>query len=168
MPGQCPPAVAARLPRRRRALAPLAAALVLVAAQPLRAQDTATTSSRLVPVYGLHVGAPQRASVTLGVGRWRQRADTIRVAFVAVEPGLGAGRASVGYFHGVGNLLGGIAVRASALRTWRDPWSVAPNRTYVGLEASGHAILSARVGLFHRTSPGGGPLLATWDVGLLF
>ena len=168
MLGQRPRDVAARLPRRVRVLAPLAAVVLLAVARPCRGQDTATTTSGLVPVYGLHVGAPQRASVMLGVGRWRERADAIRIAFVAVEPGLGAGRASVGYFRGAGNLLGGIAVRASALRTWRDPWSVAPNRTYVGLEASGHAILNARVGLFHRTSPAGGPLLVTWDLGLLF
>lgn len=163
-----PRAADPRLSRRLAALAPLVAVLLLAPARSLRAQDTATTWSRLGPVYGLHVGAPQRASVTVGVGRWQQRADTIHIAFVAVEPGLGAGRASVGYFRGVGNLLGGIAVRASALRTWRDPWSVAPNRTYVGVEASGHAILSARVGLFGRTSPAGGPLLVTADLGLLF
>lgn len=164
---------------RRLRIAPGAAAVLLaVAPTSLPARRAAAQSATpepervgLAPVLGVHAGAPQQVSLTLGVGRWQYRAagERTTVAFAAVEPGLGAGRVSVGYFRGHGSLLAGAAVRASALRTWRDPWSVAPNRTYVGLEVSGHAILSARLGLFHRTSSAsGGPLLFTWDVGLLF
>lgn len=165
--------------RRRVRIAPgsfavlLAVAPAALPAGPVAAQRAAPEPARvgLAPVLGVRVGAPQQLSLTLGVGRWQHRAagERTAVAFAAVEPGLGAGRVSVGYFRGHGNLLAGAAARASALRTWRDPWAVAPNRTYVGLEVSGHAVLSARLGLFHRASAASyGPLLLTWDVGLLF
>lgn len=166
-----PVAAAALLAAAAAAL--LAAATAALPSRPLIAQSAEAEPNRLgfAPVVGVRVGVPQQLSLTVGAGHWRYRADgdRIHIAFVAVEPGLGAGRISVGYFRGHGNLLAGAAVRASALRTWRDPWSVAPNRTYVGLEASGHAIFSARVGLFHRASSGSGrPLLLTWDLGLMF
>ena len=122
---------------------------------PLRAQAPAPVGARtrLGPAFGLHVGAPQKVSVALGVGRWRESGDNFDVVFGLVEPGLGAGRASVGYLRSRGNLAAGLGVRASALRTWRDPWSVEPNRTFVGLEASAHLFMFVvRGGAFRRTT----------------
>ncbi len=174
------PRVTTRAARRRARAAAGALALSLAAAPgapvgaqaPVPAPASAREGNRFGGVAGLHVGVPQKASIMLGAGYWRLRdggGDEVDIAFAAVEPGLGAGRASVGYFRGGGNLLAGVAVRASALRTWRDPWSVAPNRTYVGLEASGHAVLSLRVGVFRRvTDAPGRQTIVTWDVGLLF
>ena len=119
--------------------------------------------------FGLHVGAPQKVSLALGAGRWRESTgDAYDVVFGLVEPGLGAGRASVGYLRSRGNLNAGLAVRASALRTWGDPWSVEPNRSFVGVEGSAHVFFfNVRAGAFRRTtSADGRAVLFTIDGGL--
>jgi hypothetical protein len=173
MSARAPHAATSRRSRVHRAL--LRATLVLLFAAPvtsaLRAQASPAegTRTRLGPAFGLHVGAPQKVSLALGVGRWRESTgDKLDGVFGLVEPGLGAGRASVGYLRSRGNLNTGLAVRASALRTWRDPWSVAPNRTYVGLEASAHmAIFGVRAGVFRRTTAATDrAVLFTIDAGL--
>jgi hypothetical protein len=137
---------------------------------PLRAQASVPNGvrNRIGPAFGLHIGAPQKVSLALGVGRWRESTDdSYNGVFGLVEPGLGAGRASVGYLRSRGNLNTGLAVRASALRTWRDPWSVPPNRTFVGLEASAHLFyFHFRGGAFRRTTAGDA-FLFTIDAGLL-
>ena len=153
----------------------LSATLVLlfatVTTPPLRAQASPADGvrTRIGPAFGLHVGAPQKVSLALGAGRWRESTnDAYDVVFGLVEPGLGAGRASVGYLRSRGNLNAGLGVRASALRTWRDPWSVEPNRTFVGLEASAHALIfNIRAGAFRSTtSAEGRAVLFTIDAGL--
>ena len=144
----------------------LALLFATVVTPPLHAQATRT---RIGPAFGLHVGAPQKVSLALGAGRWREStSDAYDVLFGLVEPGLGAGRASVGYLRSRGNLNTGLGVRASALRTWRDPWSVAPNQTFVGVEASAHvAVFVIRAGAFRRTtSATGSAFLFTIDGGL--
>ena len=115
---------------------------------------------------GLHIGAPQKVSLALGVGRWRESTNGSYDGLI--EPGLGAGRASVGYLRSRGNLASGLAVRASALRTWRDPWSVEPNRTFVGLEGSAHMFFfNVRGGAFRRvTAAADGAFIFTLDGGL--
>ena len=136
---------------------------------PLRAQaPSPVVHTRIGPAFGLHVGAPQKVSLALGAGRWRESGDDYDGVFGLVEPGLGAGRASVGYLRSRGNLNAGLAVRASALRTWRDPWSVEPNRTFVGVEASAHALIfNVRAGAFRRTTAAEGrAVLFTIDGGL--
>ena len=162
-------------PRRSHVSRPLfSATLVLlfatVVTPPLGAQASAPVGARtrIGPAFGLHIGAPQKVSVALGAGRWREWGDNYEGVFGLVEPGLGAGRASVGYLRSRGNLNIGLGVRASALRTWGDPWSVDPNRTFVGLEASAHAgFLSVRGGVFRRTtSAAGRAVLFTIDGGL--
>src|SRR5688572_31909011 len=62
---------------------------------PLRAQGAAeSTRTRLGPAFGLHVGAPQKVSLALGVGRWRGSAgENLDGVFGLVEPGLGGGGA---------------------------------------------------------------------------
>ena len=142
-----------------------------VVTPPLRAQVSPTDGARtrIGPAFGLHVGAPQKVSLALGAGRWRESTgDAYDVVFGLVEPGLGAGRASVGYLRSRGNLNTGLAVRASALRTWRDPWSVEPNRTFAGVEASAHvAMFVVRGGAFRRTTAASGrAFLFTIDGGL--
>ena len=146
----------------------LALVFATVVTPPLRAQASGATT-RIGPAFGLHIGAPQKVSLALGVGRWRESTDDSNDGvFGLVEPGLGAGRASVGYLRSRGNLNAGLAIRASALRTWRDPWSVEPNRTDVGLEGSAHfAVFGVRAGAFRRTtSTTGGAFLFTIDGGL--
>jgi len=163
-------------PRRSHVSRPLLRAMLALlfatAVTPsLRAQAPSAVGvrTRIGPAFGLHVGAPQKVSLALGAGRWRESTnDDYDVVFGLVEPGLGAGRASVGYLRSRGNLNTGLALRASALRTWRDPWSVEPNRTFVGLEASAHAFFfNVRAGAFRRTtSAEGRAVLFTIDAGL--
>ena len=143
----------------------LALLFATVVTPPLHAQATRT---RIGPAFGLHVGAPQKVSLALGAGRWRESGDNYDGVFGLVEPGLGAGRASVGYLRSRGNLNTGLGIRASALRTWGDPWSVAPNTTFVGVEASAHAFFfNVRGGTFRRTTSGSGrEVLFTIDGGL--
>src|SRR5829696_7312069 len=162
-------------PRRSHVSRPLfSATLVLlfatVVTPALRAQTSPADGvrTRIGPAFGLHVGAPQKVSLALGAGRWRESGDNYDGVFGLVEPGLGAGRASVGYLRSRGNLNTGLGVRASALRTWRDPWSVAPNTTFVGVEASAHAFFfNVRGGAFRRMTSGSGrEVLFTIDAGL--
>ena len=161
-------------PRRNHVSRPLlSATLVLlfatVTTPPLRAQVASpVVHTRIGPAFGLHVGAPQKVSLALGAGRWRESGDDYDGVFGLVEPGLGAGRASVGYLRSRGNLNTGLGVRASALRTWRDPWSVEPNRTFVGVEGSAHLFFfNVRAGAFRRmTAAEGRAVLFTIDGGL--
>jgi len=161
-------------PRRSHVSRPLLhSTLVLLFAAtvtpPLRAQASSPVAhTRIGPAFGLHVGAPQKVSLALGAGRFRESGDNYDVVFGLLEPGLGAGRASVGYLRSRGNLNTGLGIRASALRTWGDPWSVEPNRTFVGVEASAHAFFfNVRGGAFRRTtSAEGRAVLFTIDAGL--
>lgn len=103
-----------------------------------RVEDT-LPRSHVIPAFGVRVGTPQKASVALGVllgEDWQKngREHSRNVALFA-EPGLGAGRASLAYVeHGYGGFGSGYAVAATVLRTWKDPWTVKPNLTYVGGE----------------------------------
>jgi hypothetical protein len=138
---------------------------------PLRAQASPPGGGRprLDLAVGLHVGAPQKVSLAVGAARSRAMTDGGAMVFGLVEPGLGAGRASVGYLRMYGNLGAGLGARASVLRTWRDPWSVAPHRTFAGVEGSAHLFFfNVRGGVFRRTTAAaGGAFLFTLDAGLL-
>ncbi|HYW31784.1 MAG TPA: hypothetical protein VE869_09780 [Gemmatimonas sp.] len=120
---------------------------------------------------GLHVGAPQKVSVALGLQRAIKESTPAaqQLVFGLVEPGLGAGRASIGY-GSFGDFGAGFTVRGSVLRTFSKPRNVAPNQTFVGLEGAGHFFLfNVRAGAFRRTSTGtGSATLYTIDWGLLF
>ena len=161
-------------PRRCHVSRPLLRAMLVllfatVVTPPLRAQTSSPVAqTRIGPAFGLHVGAPQKVSLALGAGRWRESGDNYDVVFGLVEPGLGAGRVSVGYLRSRGNLNTGLGVRASALRTWRDPWSVEPNRTFLGVEGSAHVFFfNVRAGAFRRlTAAEGRAVLFTIDGGL--
>src|SRR5262245_34858434 len=122
-----------------RSLARLAAVLALLVPTALFAQRGEDTIPRthILPALGAHFGTPQKASFALGVvlgEDWQEhgRDHTRNVALFA-EPGLGAGRASLAYVdHGYGTFGSGFGIAATVLRTWKDPWTVKPNRTYVG------------------------------------
>ena len=152
-------------------------ALLIVVPATLRAQRVEDTLPRthILPALGIHVGSPQKASVALGVvlgEDWQKngREHSRNVALFA-EPGLGAGRASVAYVeHGYGAFGSGYALAATVLRTWKEPWTVKPNVTYVGGEMLIWPILfvGPRVGLLRGVS---GPMtekrwLVSIDFGL--
>jgi hypothetical protein len=111
--------------------------------------------THIVPGFGLRVGAPQKASVALGVvlgEDWQSNGrDHSRNVGLFAEPGLSGGRASVAYIsHGYGSFGSGFAIGPSVLRTWRDPWWARENVTYVGGEITVWPIVfvGPRVGLF--------------------
>src|SRR5581483_1798410 len=100
------------------------------------AEDT-TPHGHIVPAFGVHVGTPQKASVALGVMAgedWRvDGRDHSRNVALFVEPGISAGRASLSYVdHGFGSFGSGLAIGPSVIRTWKNPWTVRANTTFVG------------------------------------
>jgi hypothetical protein len=123
-------------------------------------EDTANHFS-LYPGFGLRIGEPQQASLAAGiiVGRqWQRRGhEHSRDVALFVEPGLGAGRASFAYIeYGHGNFGSGAAIALTALRTWRDPWGVQPNVSYVGGELFVWPVVfvGPRIGVFHSVTMG--------------
>jgi hypothetical protein len=149
-----------------RAPTVLSACMLLLAAAPVAAQRCTRCSpedtlprSHVVPAFGIHVGAPAKASVAVGVvlgEDWQKNGrDHSRNVALFAEPGLGAGRASLAYVnHGFGSFGSGYGIAATVLRSWKDPWGVKANVTYVGAEALVWPIVfvGPRVGLFHAVS----------------
>jgi len=122
-----------------------------------RVEDT-LPRSHVVPAFGLRVGAPQKASAALGLllgEEWQKNGrEHSRNVAVFLEPGLGAGRASVAYVeNGYGSFGSGFAVAATALRSWGEPWTVKPHVTYAGGEGILWPILfvGPRIGLLRAT-----------------
>ena len=119
-----------------------------------RGEDT-IPRAHIFPALGVHVGTPQKASLALGVvlgEDWQKNGrDHSRNVALFAEPGLGAGRASLAYIdHGYGAFGSGFGVAATVLRTWKDPWTVEKNVSYVGGDLILWPILFAgpRIGVF--------------------
>ena len=115
--------------------------------------------SHILPALGLHFGAPQKASAAVGVvvgEDWQQNGrDHSRNVALFVEPGLSAGRASIAYVdHGFGAFGSGFAIGPSVLRTWKDPITVQPNVTMLGVDLAVWPVLftGPRVGVFRRVA----------------
>jgi hypothetical protein len=117
---------------------------------------------------GIHIGGPAQASIAFGPA-YRVRtslggpkADKAEYLFAFVEPGVRAGRLSVGYTALVGNLGTGFTLRASMLRTWKPT-----AETWFGGEISGMPLgtLGPRLGIFY---PARGPraIRIVWDFGI--
>jgi hypothetical protein len=99
--------------------------------------DSLTGNWHMLPALGLRAGTPQKLSTSIGLiagKNYRENGHTEDVT-VYVEPGLSAGRATLGYLSGFGNMGSGFGLGATALRTWKDPWMLRTNATYVGGEA---------------------------------
>jgi hypothetical protein len=150
-------------------LVPLAAAR----AQQCRgcvAEDT-LPHTHIVPGLGLRVGAPQKASVALGVvlgEDWQTNGhDHSRNVGLFAEPGLAAGRASLAYIdHGYGSFGSGFGIAASVMRTWRDPWWAKQNVTYAGGDIILWPIVfvGPRIGVFRAVGASGSGLAKQWLV----
>ncbi len=112
---------------------------------------------RLQPALGVHVGTPQKASAALGLvfgETWQQNGrDHSRNLALFAEPGLSAGRGTLAYVNH-GSFGSGFGIGASVLRTWKEPWTVRPNMTYVGGEVLLWPIVfvGPRLGLFRRVA----------------
>jgi hypothetical protein len=153
----------------------LAGALMLLAPLALEAQRGEDTIPRahIFPALGVHVGSPQKASVAVGVvlgEDWQKNGrDHSRNVALFAEPGLGAGRASLAYVdHGYGAFGSGFGVAATVIRTWKQPWVVEKNQTYVGADLILWPIVfvGPRVGLFR--SVGNAAMSDKWFVAIDF
>ena len=138
------------------ALALSAAAAHAQACRGCSPEDT-MPRTHVLPALGIHVGTPQKVSAALGVvvgEEWQRNGrDHSRNVALFAEPGLSAGRASIAYVdHGYGSFGSGYGIAATILRTWKDPWTVKDNMTYIGGEVLLWPVVFAgpRVGLFHQ------------------
>jgi hypothetical protein len=124
---------------KRFFLAALLLAPSLVHAQHVRVAADRDTVAHRKPdpwggLLGIHGGAPAKLSAGIGMIYITGRdADSREGYGLVLEPGLGAGRASLTYaeYDRMGTAL---QLRLSALRTWRSPSKVGRNQTYVGPE----------------------------------
>jgi hypothetical protein len=90
--------------------------------------------------------------------------------FIAAEPGIGGGRASLGAYKLTGDLGSGYVARASFLRTNGNPWRTSPNSSIAGAEFQIMPIFitGVRVGGFVRLGQRSGPRgLLTADISLM-
>jgi hypothetical protein len=115
--------------------------------------------THFAPAIGFHFGSPQKASAALGVVRgetWqRGGTDHSRLFALFAEPGLSGGRASLAFLdYGHGNFGSGVGIAATALRTWKDPWTANENMTYGGVEVLLWPIVfvGPRIGMFRSIS----------------
>ena len=131
--------------------------------------DSITGQWHMVPALGLRSGTPQKLSAALGIvggKNYRENGHTEDVALY-VEPGISAGRATLGYLSSFGNMGTGFGLGATALRTWHTPWTLRTNSTYVGGEAWLWPIFftGPRVGLFREVTGTRHGLFLTADFG---
>jgi hypothetical protein len=116
--------------------------------------DSVSGQWHMLPALGVRAGIPQKVSGAIGIvagKNYREKGHTEDIA-VYVEPGLGAGRASIGYINGFGNMGSGFGVAATALRTWKDPINLKTNETYYGGEVWVWPMFFSgpRVGIFKK------------------
>jgi hypothetical protein len=84
-----------------------------------------------------------------------------------VEPGLGGGKASLGWANSNG--LFGVAVKGTALRTWGKTWGTESGVTYLGPEAEFAMFGRLSVGWLWRVgSSSGKTSMFAWGVGIGF
>lgn len=116
--------------------------------------DSVTGEWHMLPALGLRGGIPQKVSAAVGIvagKNYRDNGHTEDLA-IYVEPGLAAGRATIGYLSSFGNMGSGFGIGATALRTWKDPLNLRTNETFIGGEAWVWPIFftGPRVGLFRQ------------------
>jgi hypothetical protein len=116
--------------------------------------DSVAGQWHMLPAVGLRAGTPQRVSAALGIvtGRNYREKGYSQDVTLYVEPGISAGRATLGFLSGFGNMGTGFGVGATAMRTWHDPWTVPENTTFVGGEVWAWPIFftGPRVGVFRE------------------
>jgi len=162
-----------RLPRWATAFLFVVAAQTPAMAQGVVCTGCDSTRSHVFGAVGLRVGTPQKVSAALGIVvgmEWQKYgADRSRDFALFVEPGLGAGRASLAYIKGIGSMGSGSGIAATVLRTWAQPWSISPNTTYIGGEVLIMPLFLAgpRIGLMRRiTGPNKGSWFLVGDFGV--
>jgi hypothetical protein len=118
--------------------------------------DSVSGQWHMLPGFGLRGGIPQKVSVALGIvagKNFREKGRTQDITLY-VEPGLSAGRASLGYINAFGNAGSGFGFAATGMRTWKDPINLKTNETFVGGELWVWPVFFSgpRVGLFRKVT----------------
>ena len=133
--------------------------------------DSVSGQWHVLPGIGIRAGLPQKVSAAVGIvagKNYREKGHTEDIGLY-IEPGLGAGRASLAYINGFGNMGSGFGFAATALRTWKDPINLTTNSTYAGGEIwVWPAFFSGpRVGVFRKiTGTHGWYITADFGFGL--
>lgn len=122
--------------------------------------------------YGVAVSQPLGLSVSAGVVIGTVPAKPVRCglgywtngAFIQIEPGIGGGKASLGL--ATSNVMGGMAVKSSYVRTWGKSWGTASGTSYAGGEVEFAAVVRVQAGWLWKVGrgPGRGNMF-TWGIG---
>jgi hypothetical protein len=155
-----------------RRLYALALAAACAALAPRAAQATG-----LQPTWSVRLSSPQIASASVGLLVGEIDSETPPASgtqlpsglLLQVEPGLGGGKASIGYAKGLLPYAAG-GVKVSVLRTWGHPLFADPRRTYVGIEGEASFFIQLSFGVMRRVAGSGdsGRWLVTGGIGLGF
>ena len=147
----------------------------LAAAGSIAPKSVAATKDPLSnPIPTFYVSAfvtnPQIVTVSLisGFTMHGTSSDNAGGVFFELEPGLAGAKVAVGRgmvgAHGMHQYWKG-----AILRTWRDPWGMHANETFVGAEAAtGDIGLSFRIGAYGEVSGGRDNWLISGGVGFFF
>ena len=132
----------------------IAIALLASIARPALAQrPDAKPQCGVLPLYGLHVGAPEKVAFAVGfaVPHVCTSDEFIGPEFFA-EAGLGGAKAGTGLIN-FGAAGTSAQTRVAVIRTWRHPWRVAASQTFVGPEVRvTYLLLSVGAGFYWRTA----------------
>ena len=137
----------------------------------------ASQATGIQPTWSVRLSNPQIASASVGVLVGEIESETPPASgtqlpsglLLQLEPGLGGGKASIGYAKGLLPYAAG-GVKLSVLRTWGHPLFADPRRTYVGIEGEASFFIQLSVGVMRRVAGDGnsGRWLVTGGVGLGF
>jgi hypothetical protein len=129
------------------------------------------------PTWGVRLGNPQIVSASVGilVGEIDPKEPPATGTqlptglLVQIEPGLGGGKASIGYAKGL-LPYAAAGVKVSLLRTWGHPLFAEPRRTYLGVEGEATFFIKLSVGVLRRVAGEGdsGRWMVTGGIGLGF
>jgi hypothetical protein len=132
----------------------IAVAFFAMAARPALAQrPDAKPQCGVLPLYGLHIGAPEKVALAIGfaVPHTCTNDEFTGPEFFA-EAGLGGAKAGTGLIN-FGAAGTSAQTRIAVIRTWRHPWRVAPSQTFVGPEVRvTYLLLSVGAGFYWRTA----------------
>ena len=132
----------------------IAVALLTLVARPVLAQrPDAKPQCGVLPLYGLHVGAPAKVALAIGFAvPHRCTNDEFTGPEFFAEAGLGGAKAGTGLIN-FGAAGTSAQTRVAVIRTWRHPWRVATSQTFVGPEVRvTYLLLSVGAGYYWRTA----------------
>jgi hypothetical protein len=114
---------------------PIAVAVLAMIAPPALSQlPDAKPHCGVMPLFGLHVGAPQKVALAAGMAVPHVcTADEFTGPEFFAEAGLGGAKAGTGIIN-FGAAGTAAQTRVAVVRTWRHPWRVGPSQTFAGPE----------------------------------